>query len=349
MTCTPRETSSTSPSASTTSWNDSALRSPLSLRSRRAVSAAMTWRRRARRKSASASARGEPVSRIIVVLPRGASSNIGISNIRDLEHAVGDHVADRRVADPPVGPRLAVGVDVAVQVPARMQPLQQGVQRVDADVRAVVLVAEAARRCVREQDVDRPGLPPLQPPDPTQEAGGAPVELALAVLVGTGPVADAPAEADDPQPGGVDDRAVGAAAACRARRLAGHPRTQELPGPVLPGGGDGGIVVAGDEHDRAVGHRGEELEIVPGQVAGREHDVRRERGDLGAPERVAHLVGDGEHADHAGTIEDISTPGPCLRRPAGVEMPNRAEPGIRDRRSGRARRSPDPRTARSPA
>jgi hypothetical protein len=63
-------------------------------------------------------------------------------------------------------------VDVAVQVPAWVQPFQQGVQRVDADVRAVVLVAEAARRCVREQDVDRPGLPPLEAPDPAPNTTG---------------------------------------------------------------------------------------------------------------------------------------------------------------------------------
>jgi len=57
------------------------------------------------------------------------------------------------------------------------------VQGVDPDVRAVVLVAQAARGSVGEQDVDGPGGAPLQAPDPPDEARGAAVELALAVLV----------------------------------------------------------------------------------------------------------------------------------------------------------------------
>ena len=157
------------------------------------------------------------------------------------------------------------------------KPLQHGVQRVDADVRAVVLVAEAARRCVGEQDVDRPGQPPLQAPDPAQQAGGAPVVLALAVLVGPGPVAHAPAEAGDPQPGGVERRS--------RRRCGSRPGAAARTASPRAGTARSGAGGRRRRRDRgcrgrtrpAVGHRGEELEVVPRQVAGREHEVRRER------------------------------------------------------------------------
>ena len=62
---TPSEDSPTTPNASITAWNDSALRSSASFPRNRAASPASTCLRRALRKSCSASARGEPVSRRI--------------------------------------------------------------------------------------------------------------------------------------------------------------------------------------------------------------------------------------------------------------------------------------------
>ena len=82
----PASTSLTRPSASTTSWNDSALRSSLSLPSTRAASPASTCWRRARRKSCSASARGEPVSRSTAGTDAGERGGRS-----DLDHAVRNH------------------------------------------------------------------------------------------------------------------------------------------------------------------------------------------------------------------------------------------------------------------
>ena len=78
---------------------------------------------------------------------------------------------------------LSIRVDVPVHVPAGGQPLEHAVQRLDADVRAVVPVAKSSRRGVGEQDVDGPGGAPLPAPDPAQQAGGAAAELALGVVL----------------------------------------------------------------------------------------------------------------------------------------------------------------------
>src|SRR6476659_8261305 len=101
------------------------------------------WCRRTRRKSYSASTRGEPVSLTMAPFSlRSGSVGCHRGDLgRDVQHLPRDDVADGGGADVPVRHRLAVGVDVSVQVPGRLEPLDDAVQRLDADVRTVLAIA----------------------------------------------------------------------------------------------------------------------------------------------------------------------------------------------------------------
>ena len=105
---------------------------------------------------------------------------------------------------------------MAVQVPRGLEPLEHGVQGVDALVRLVVAVAEAEGWRVGEQYVDRP-----TPPRPAEESSRPAVVLALGVLVGARLVAHAAAEPGDAQARRLDDVLVGIGRAVGARTVVG--------------------------------------------------------------------------------------------------------------------------------
>ena len=138
----------------------------------RAASSDSVWWRRARRKSLSASTRGEPVSLTMAHVPPRALTAVG-TGVMSIS-LPRDHVADRRRRRPdPVGHRLAVAGGCGRAGATRVQPLEDVVQRLDADVRPVLAVAQAERWRVGQQHVDRAGRGAARA-DPAHQPPGAP-------------------------------------------------------------------------------------------------------------------------------------------------------------------------------
>jgi len=219
----------------------------------------------------------------------------------DVDDPPRDHVADRGAADLPVAHRRAVGVDVPVQQPGGLEPGQHAVQGLDAEVGRVVAVAEAGGRRVREQHVDRAA----EAGRPDQLPGPAGV-LPLGVLVRSGPVAHAAAEAGDPQACDLDGAPVGVDRAAGAGRL----RLPAQPHVAAWGAGFR-VVVAGHEDDRRRGRVPDPLDVFPREVAGGQHQVRGQVAQRRCREVGCHLVGDHQRVDHSSTLAPT---GSCLTR-----------------------------------
>src|SRR5687767_12422025 len=106
-------------------------------------------------KSLSASTRGDPELLTTSGPPSGTGRGAHGWLRLDVHHVPRDDVADGRGPELTVGLVHPVRVDVAVQVPRGAQRLDHSVQRRDSEVARIgLIVAEAQRWCVGEEDVD---------------------------------------------------------------------------------------------------------------------------------------------------------------------------------------------------
>src|SRR5450755_485209 len=125
-----------------------------------------TWRRRARRKSFSTSARGNPVSARMAV----TGDDLGrLAAGAELEQVPAGDVADGGTAEPHRRWHRTVRVHVAVQQHRCSQRGDQRVVAAEATVRRVVAVPGTAQRRVREQDVDATAVTQPAPGTPAAE------------------------------------------------------------------------------------------------------------------------------------------------------------------------------------
>src|SRR5580692_3952284 len=139
----------------------------------------MVWRRRARWKSSSTSARGKPVSGIATTGEQLSQADARL----DPEQVPSGDVAYRGAAQPTPPNGRAVGMHVTMQQRHRLERGDQAGQRPEPAVRRVVAVADTPWRRVGEHYVDPAAVPPPAPPRPASQRPGPPGLLPVGVLV----------------------------------------------------------------------------------------------------------------------------------------------------------------------
>jgi hypothetical protein len=127
------------------------------------------------------------------------------------------------------------------------------------------------------------------------------VVLLLGVLVGACLVAHAAAQPGDPEASGLDDLPVGVGGAAGARALVVLFVEEVQPEHLPPRVHDRGVVVAGHEHDGDVDAGGHVLDVLPAQVARREHEVRGQVAQR-LDRQVRFLVRDHQCSNHQPSV-----------------------------------------------
>src|SRR5438105_7246456 len=135
---------------------------------------------------------------------RSASNKERAGGALELEQAVRDRVDGHGLASPKVLALRTEFANVPVDVHSGPELEHEPVERFETDMCRVGGVPESRRRRVRQQDVDAAAAQTCSP----FELSRTPPHLALRVLVRALVVADRPAQAGDPDPGGLIDAPV---------------------------------------------------------------------------------------------------------------------------------------------
>ncbi len=192
-------------------------------------------------------------------------------------------------------------------------------RHVETAVRLVVAVADPAGGAwVSSTSTSRPSRARRQRARRAKRAGAARL-LALAVLVRPVAVTRAAAQSGDAQPGDVDHPAVGIDGARRPGRRLRQAGSQDQPASERAVAVHVGVVVARDEHQRAVEDVHQRAQVVERQVAAGQDEIDVARTSGVGVKRLVDLVGDCEHPDHPSSV----TREVGHRHPRGADRPRR--------------------------